>query len=192
MKLSIITSYYKSVLYTELLAQVLQPQLTDEVEWIIVDDGCHATQLDKYKAKVIHLEENSGCAGIPRNHGLDIAQGEYITFIDGDDYVMDNFVQKILDKINSTKFDYCLMSWKDIPETMTINVANGRPDWNCSVWGIVYNRNIIGDTRFNNKRIAEDYDFNKQVLKGKEEKITDVLYLYRINPNGITQTYKGE
>lgn len=191
MKLSIITSYFNGLQYIKELARYLEPQLNDNVEWIIIDDGCHEKELDNLKAKVIHLEENSGCAGIPRNYGLDVAQGEYITFIDCDDCVPDYFVKKILNKIVVNPFDYCLMSWKRMDGAFTIDVRNGRPDWNCSVWGIVYKRENIGGTRFSDKKIAEDYEFNQKCLKGKEEKITDIMYYYRINPNGLTQTYIG-
>ena len=38
MKLSIITPYYNCLEYTKKLATILEPQLTDEVEWIICDD----------------------------------------------------------------------------------------------------------------------------------------------------------
>ena len=192
MKLSIITSYYNCLEYIKQLANCLEPQLNDQVEWLICDDGCDEKELDNFNAKVIHLTQNSGCAGIPRNHCLDIAKGEYITFIDADDLVVDNFVDTILDKIENYSFDYCLMSWKHFPDFLVVDVINGRPVWNCSVWGIVYNRNIIGDTRFTNDRIAEDYIFNSKVLNGVEEKITNIMYLYRNNPNGISATYKGE
>lgn len=191
MKLSIITPYYDALRYIKALAYMLEPQLNDEVEWIIIDDGCNEKELDNIKAKVIHLPKNSGCAGIPRNYGLDVAQGEYITFIDADDFVSDHFVEKILDKIETSDFDYCLMTWKSTYQQIVVDVTNGRPEWNCSVWGIVYKKELIGDTRFNNERIAEDFTFNQQVLKGKEEKITDLMYFYTYNENGISATWKG-
>ena len=111
-KLSIITPYYKCLSKIKSLANTLTPQLSNEVEWIIIDDGCHEQELDNINAIVIHLLNNSGCAGIPRNYGLDIAKGEYITFVDADDLVSPHFIKKILEKINSSTFDYCLMSWK--------------------------------------------------------------------------------
>ena len=110
MKLSIITPYYNCLNYLQNLVKVLEPQLTNEVEWIIIDDGCHEQELDKIKATIIHLLNNSGCAGVPRNYGLDIAKGDYITFVDADDLVSKDFVSKIINKINLTTFDYCLMS----------------------------------------------------------------------------------
>ena len=191
-KLSIITSYYNCLKYIEELANILEPQLTNEVEWIIIDDGCHEKKLDNFNAIIIHLPINSGCAGIPRNYGLDIAKGEYITFIDGDDIITPDFCSQILNKINNSSFDHCLISWKKDDNNFYIDVTHGRPLWNCSVWGIVYNKNLIGKNRFNDKRIAEDYDFNAAVLKpnNKIETISDFLYTYRTNKNGICATYK--
>lgn len=188
--ISIITPYYNTLQQTKELAEKLKPQLNDNIQWIIVDDGCHEQELDNLPATVIHLEKNSGCAGIPRNYGLDAAKGKYITFIDSDDMISSKFIEKITDKINNSDFDYCFMSWKK-QGGYYIDVTNGRPEWNCSVWGVVYKKEIIGDNRFNEKRIAEDYDFNQAVLKGKEERITDCLYVYRTHENGIMATYKS-
>ena len=193
MKLSIITPYYNALMYIRELAKILNPQLTYDVQWIIIDDGCNENDLDSLgtlNTIVIHLPKNSGCAGVPRNYGLDMVQGEYITFIDADDFVADNFIETILNKIESSDFDYCLMSWKNVTNNYTIDITNGRPEWNCSVWGIVYKKDLIGDARFNNSRIAEDFTFNQQVLKGKEEKITDIMYYYRPNKNGIMNNYR--
>lgn len=192
MKLSIITPYYDCLPQIKRLANILEPQLRADVEWIIIDDGCHENELDLFDATIIHLSENSGCAGIPRNHGLELARGEYITFIDADDFVSVDFVKNILDKIETSDFDYCLMSWKSVYQQFVVDVVSGRPDWNCSVWGIVYKKDLIGDTRFSNSRIAEDYTFNQEVLKGKEEKITDVMYFYDFNENGISANWRNE
>lgn len=188
MRLSIITPYYNCLDYIKELNEKLKVQLNDSIEWIIIDDGCHESGLDNFNAKVIHLEENSGCAGIPRNIGLDLAQGEYITFIDSDDLVSYNFVDKILEKIDSEDFDYCLISWWS--DNFKIDVINGRPEWNCSVWGIVYKKELIGDIRFNNLRVGEDWAFNREVLKGKRSIISDFLYYYRSNEKGIMANAK--
>ncbi len=188
MKLSILTPYYDCYNYINVLRHELEAQLRDDVEWIIVDDGCHEERLDDFNAKVIHLENNSGCAGVPRNVALDNASGEYITFIDADDCIFDNYIEKIFECIENEEFDYCLMSWKS--DNFMIDVVNGRPEWNCSVWGIVYKRDLIGDTRFTSDRVAEDYIFNSNVLKGKCAIIPECLYFYRTNENGIMANTK--
>ena len=189
-KLSIITPYYKCLSKIKSLANTLAPQLSNEVEWIIIDDGCHEQELDNINAIVIHLLNNSGCAGIPRNHGLDIAKGEYITFVDADDLVSPNFIKKILEKINSSTFDYCLMSWKHQEDRFIVDVTQGRPEWNCSVWGILFKADNVKNIRFNDKKFAEDFDFNQQALIGKQEIIPDFLYYYGSNENGLSANWK--
>ena len=191
MKLSIITPYYNCLNYLQNLAKVLEPQLTNEVEWIIIDDGCHEQELDKIKATVIHLLSNSGCAGIPRNYGLDIAKGDYITFIDADDLVSNDFIEKIINKISTFPFDYCLMSWRKPDNSLYVDATQGRPDWNCSVWGVVYKAENLKNIRFNNKKFAEDFDFNVQALKGKQETIPEYLYYYASNENGLSSRQGG-
>ena len=189
-KLSIITPYYQCLSKIKNLANTLAPQLSNEVEWIIIDDGCHEQELDNINAIVIHLLNNSGCAGIPRNYGLDIAKGEYITFVDADDLVSPHFIKTILEKINSSTFDYCLMSWKHQENRFIVNVTQGRPEWNCSVWGILFKADNLKNIRFNDKKFAEDFDFNQQALIGKQEIIPDFLYYYGSNENGLSANWK--
>ena len=190
MQLSIITPYYNCLKKIKELAKILEPQLNSNVEWIIIDDGCYEYELDNINAIVIHLESNSGCAGIPRNHGLNVAKGEYITFVDADDLVASSFVEKIINKINSSTFDYCLMSWRHQQDRFVVDITQGRPEWNCSVWGIIFKADNLKNIRFNNKKFAEDFDFNAQALKGKKEILPEYLYYYGSNENGLSANWK--
>lgn len=184
MKLSIITPYYNTLQYIKKLAEILEPQLNNEVEWIIIDDGCEEKELNKINAKVIHLKNNSGGASIPRNIGLNIAKGEYISFIDSDDIIKHNYIQKILTKINCSNFDYCYFGWESPHFKIIIN--DEPPSWNLCVWNCIYKKELIGDQRFNpNIIIGEDYDFNIRVRKGKKEIIQDILYYYNDTPNSL-------
>lgn len=188
MRLSIITPYYKCYEYTMELAKILEPQLTEEVEWIIIDDGCNELRLDSLKAKVIHLQENSGGASKPRNIGLDIATGEYIAFIDADDTVSNDYIKEVLDMCNKS-FDYFHISFTITG--MKIIIKDNPPNWNCCVWNTVYKRELIGDKRFREDLIlAEDYNFNERVRKGKHSSIRKILYYYRNNPNSLTKRNK--
>ena len=185
-KLSIIIPYYDRFEQINKLIGVLSPQLTDEVEVIVVDD-CSPTPIliMDNRIKTIRLEENSGGASVPRNVGLDNATGQYITFIDSDDLVKPNYIEKILEKIKTTNFDYCFFSWES--KAGKIIIRNNPPSWNCCVWNCIYKREKIGDIRFDPKlKIAEDYDFNLKVRTGKKENIIDILYYYEIDtPNSL-------
>lgn len=186
MKLSIIIPYYNRQEQINKLMQRLLPQINESVEVIVVDD--HSPEpliINDERVKIIRLEENSGGASVPRNVGLDNATGEYITFIDSDDLVKPNYVQVILNKINLTRFDYCFFSWES--KANQIIIRDNPPSWNCCVWNCIYRRETIGNERFDPKlKIAEDYDFNKRVRRGKKQNILDVLYYYEIDtPNSL-------
>lgn len=192
-KISIITPYYKTPKEIKQLAEVLEPQLTDEVEWIIIDDGCNEHSLDNIKARVFHLEQNSGGASRPRNVGLDNATGNYILFIDSDDLVVSDYIETILNKIKSSNFDYCYFSWKYNKIGNIILIEDEPPEWNHSIWNCIYTKEIIGDSRFDEtKVIAEDYYFNKLVRKGKKEIIDKVLYLYNTGRPGNLSSLMNE
>lgn len=182
MRLSIITPYYKTLEYTLKLAEVLEPQLTEGIEWIIIDDGCNEKKLDKLNATVIHLKENSGTASKPRNVGLDVAKGEYIAFIDSDDIVINNYIEKILSKTRKQP-DIIYLSWKS--KVHDIKIITRPSKWNCAVWCRVYKRELIGETRFDEKlRKAEDWVFNQQVKPKTSLVIKEQIYIYNNGRKG--------
>lgn len=186
MRLSIITPYYKTLEYTLKLAEVLEPQLTEEIEWIIVDDGCNEKELDKLKAKVIHLPTNSGGASKPRNVALNIAKGDYIAFIDSDDMIRHDYIEKVL---NSLKTDIIYISWKS--RVHNIVITDIPPKWNCAVWCRVYKRKIIGRTRFREDlKTAEDWVFNQEIKPKTSCCIRNQIYTYNIREGSLIRSVK--
>lgn len=181
MKLSIIIPYHNTYELTKKLLSVLVPQLTEETEVIIIND-CDDIDFNSSDMRTIFIESN-GTASKPRNIGIDNTKGQYITFIDSDDLISEDYIAKILNKINTSEFDYCFFSWKynGIRKDEVI-INDNPPIWNCSVWNCIYKRDAIGNERFNEEmKVAEDYDFNLRVRKGKKENITDILYFYNDN-----------
>lgn len=182
MKLSIITPYYNTLEYTKRLAEVLEPQLNEDIEWIIVDDGTNEKELDKLKARVIHLEENSGGASKPRNIGIDNAKGKYIGFIDSDDMVTEDYTKEILKRIKQNK-DIVYLSWYGYGREHIITVKPLK--WNCAVWCRVYKKELIGNIRFDeNVRIAEDYIFNSMINPKSSCCVKKIIYQYNNGRKG--------
>lgn len=182
MLLSIIIPYYKTLDHTKELLKVLEPQLDEDVELIIVDDGCNEKELDKYNAKVIHLPNNSGNASKPRNIGLDNATGKYIAFIDSDDMVSEHYIKTIKHYIEKDT-DIIYLSWQC--SKMNIYITEKPPKWNCSVWCRVYKREIIGNVRFDtNLKIAEDWKFNQEIQPKTSVAIKEFLYTYNMGRQG--------
>lgn len=184
MKLSIIIPTYNTNLYLIKLLQKLQEQMIDGVEVIVVDDYSDNPLKLEFPnwCKFIQLEQNSGGASRPRNIGLDLAAGEYITFIDSDDMITDNYISKILKAIEK-KPDIIFLSWKS--KVQQVIMMTQPPKWNCSVWCRVYKREIIGNTRFDEDlRIAEDWKFNQEIKFKTKICIRDIVYLYNNERKG--------
>ena len=105
-KVSVIVPVYNPGPYIEdcidsLLRQSLPP---DEYEVIFVDDGStdetparlDALAAEHHGVRVIH-QENSGWSGKPRNVGIDAAEGEFVMFLDNDDYLGDEALERMYD-----------------------------------------------------------------------------------------------
>ena len=138
-KLSIVIPYYKTYELTDKLLETLVPQLTEETEVILIDDGCHETRLDKYKDKIYieHLKENIGGASAS-NIGIKKAKGEYIGFIDSDDMIDKHYIEELIRAIDEQGKDAIFMDWQDM--------ANGRiihHPYNYASWKAIYKREIV-------------------------------------------------
>lgn len=187
-KLSIIIPCYNAEPYIHELLDIINMQLTDEVEVLIIDDGSSIPFRTDYAwAKVIR-KPNGGCA-TARNMGLDNAVGEYVAFIDADDMIPISFVNKVLEKA-AGGYDVIDFSWRSLSKegTQHNHRLRGDDDWlsNPSVCTRAFKRSFIGDTRFNElKDSTEDEDFSRKlgyIYKDpviKHGTITDYLYFYR-------------
>ena len=114
-KISFIIPVYNVEKYLNECVNSILAQLTDDCEIILVDDGSpddSGTICDRYaeknsKVKVVH-QKNGGLAAA-RNTGLDHAQGEYVAFVDSDDYLDGHCIDEILSWISSGGADICFM-----------------------------------------------------------------------------------
>ena len=115
MKLSFILPIYNVEAYLPHCVNSILNQMNDTCEIILVDDGSpdHSGQIcDDYAARdprirVIHKENGGPSAA--RNTGLQVAKGEYICFVDSDDYIEKNTVEKLLDWIDREHLDLCFL-----------------------------------------------------------------------------------
>ena len=190
-RLTIIIPYYNTGKYTNELLKVLDKQIRDDIEVILIDDGSREPFTAGYDWLRIIRQKNGG-ASAARNTGIDNATGEYIAFIDSDDLIPEYYVQKIIDKIDAENFDYCYLSWKTIglgwQQNVKLNhVSDVFPPFNLCVWNRIYKRSMIGDVRFNKKKlIAEDAQFIREVKEEGRKKafISDYMYYYRSDTPG--------
>lgn len=198
-KLTVIIPAYNSEPYLSELLDCLAPQVNDKVEVIVVDDGSCPKLKSNYEWVNFYYQSNKGVSEA-RNTGISKSHGEYISFIDSDDLVSDNYIKLILDEIEKTAFDYCYMSWKTFSDggqtVVEIKTIDDKfPATNQCVWNRVYKKSFIGNVRFNpNKSIGEDAEFIKKIdeSKGKKAFISEFMYFYRTNtPDSLTKRFQN-
>jgi len=131
--LSIIIPHYNVMPYIDSLYRTLFPQITEDVELILVEDCSTDTtrkKIQQYEREnknphitFIYLEKNIGLSAA-RNRGLFSARGEYTWFIDSDDMISSDAVSRLLSIIHSAKpagivFDFFKFSGNENGQTFT-------------------------------------------------------------------------
>lgn len=174
-KLSITIAYYNTYELTVKLLEKLIPQLTDEVEVFLVDDGCNETRLDVYEDKIniIHLKENGGGAHAD-NVGLKKSKGKYLTVIDSDDLITDDYINTLLLAINEHGEDVIVFDWQDLTTGEVVHKPN-----NYAPWKAIYKKEII--PLFHDGWIySYDVPFQEELTKKNPSYayLDKVLYLY--------------
>ena len=114
MRLSIIIPAYNAEPYLGELVACLSRQMVEGVEVIIVDDGskencamlCDEISKTDSRIKVIHKE--NGGLGFARNSGVEAATGEYIGFVDSDDYIEREMYETLYNAAKENNADLCL------------------------------------------------------------------------------------
>lgn len=186
-KLSITIPYYKTYDLTVKLLNKLIPQLTDEVEVFLTDDGCNEKRLDVYKDKINikHCKENKGGA-FATNEGIRQATGKYIALIDSDDMISDDYIDTLLSVIDNHDEDVLFFDWQD----MNTGEIMRRPN-NYAPWKAIYKKEIMPLFR-EGWIYSYDVPFQEDLSKTNYTRyyIDKVLYYYNSNRPGNLTTEK--
>ena len=210
---SIIVPVYNVDKYLNRCVKNLVEQTYEKIEIILVDDGspdnsgalCDEWAKKDGRIRVIH-KENGGLSDA-RNTGTDIAQGEYIFYIDSDDYINIKTIDYLYNLIRDYNADvvhcgYIRTSedFVDYPEEENITVFHNGKDacvglftrWSfmTTAWGALIKKELAKAYKFPFGRIQEDesvtykyyYYANCVVVSTRQ------MYAYYQNPNGIIST----
>lgn len=206
--ISIIVPIYNVEKYLERCIITLVNQSYKNIEIILVCDGspdksgeiCDKWSKKDNRIKVIH-KENGGLSDA-RNKGLDIAKGNYICFVDSDDYVHKDYV-KVLYELNlkyNADISVCGNYNVKGNEDYTVKLPKGndfvssaedflykKKHFYCVAWGKLYKRKIFNNIRYPKGKIHEDVAVVHRILyEAKNIAVTDLkLYYYFVNENSI-------
>ena len=198
MKVSLIIPIHNLEKYIVKCLQSIIRQRYDKFQYeiIAVLDSCTdcseaivMTALEDCDIAHTILHTNYRSAGLARNAGLEIAQGKYIYFVDGDDYLIDLLaLKRMTEAVESGDYNAVYMNKFESDQKAFDDDA---------IWRYFYKRDIIGETRFTDARINEDWEFTRTIKLKREYKETKIynvaLYHYTFPRAGsLTEQYRSE
>ncbi|MBE6730277.1 MAG: glycosyltransferase family 2 protein [Ruminococcaceae bacterium] len=205
MKISIIIPVYNKSKYLRTVLQEIKEQSFADFECLLIDDGskdgsgeiCDEFSLIDTRFKVFHIP--NGGVSHARNLGLDNAKGEYITFIDADDEINNDYLLNLYDCATNNKADLVISSLKKVRddgrEEVLVIPYNGLydrsmllPDFakiqkDTGIYGFcvakLIKKDVIGKVRFDeNIKLAEDLNFYLEIYHKVDKIYFDDKYLY--------------
>lgn len=209
-RISVIVPVYKVEAYLDQCVRSITEQTYKNLEIILVDDGspdncpdmCDAWAAQDSRIKVIH-KENGGLSDA-RNAGLAIATGDYIGFVDSDDYIDPAMYQQLLERLTETCSDIAAcgveMVWEDgktamltcpgevILDNHEAMEAIIRESWlKQPVWYKLYRRGTVAGIAFEKGKCHEDVFWSYQpIARAKRVCVFDTpLYHYRQRAGSI-------
>ena len=223
-KVSIVVPVYNVEKYLRRCVDSLINQSYLNLEILLVDDGstdsslsiCKEYELKDSRIRVFH-KENEGL-GLTRNYGIDQTSGEYITFVDSDDYLTLDAIEAMLKIATATDADVVIAScfYKNkkqniaLPERlyngceikeilmvhMMGNKGNQLDALSYTAWGKLYKKELFTKNNLvfpsERKFIWEDLAFsvNAYPLSKKIYVLHKSVYYYCFNEGSLTHTYK--
>ena len=193
MKLSIIVPVYNVKDFLSACLNSLVNQTLDDYEIILIDDGStdgSAEIISEYKNKypelIQALRVENGGQGRARNFGIEMARGEYLGFIDSDDWIAENMYEKMYNKAKAENADIVICDFLE-------KFSDGRENYLCaalqeqllasagSACNKIFRSSIIENVRFPHGLWYEDFYFSAiMLLKSRRTVfISEALYFYR-------------
>lgn len=214
--ISVVVPIYNTGNYLVRCIDSVLQQTYSDIELILVDDGstdnsgeiCDAYQKKDRRIKVIH-KKNGGLSEA-RNEGITCAKGEYIAFVDSDDYIAPNMLKILYDNLIEKNADISICNFWWIDEKEKMLETNGEDEKECFVdkdilkllynndfeynfsivvaWNKLYKRSLFKEIRYPIGKLHED-EFIIHKLLYQCKKIvysTCKLYYYMKHDEGIT------
>ena len=184
MKVSVIVPVYNVEPYLDKCLNTLVNQTLKKIEIIIVNDGSKDNSekiiekyLKKYPEKIKYIKKANGGLSSARNEGLKYASGEYIGFVDSDDYVSLNTFNLMYKKAKEKNFDLVVCNLNYVYESKTKMISAGLDKdlenedevkknivfLYPAVWNKLYKKEILDSLKFKEGIWYEDVEFNFRV-----------------------------
>lgn len=196
MKVSIIIPVYNAEKYIDKCFKEILNQTYQDFEIIAINDGSTDSSskiLKKYESKykfITVINQNNTGQAIARNKAIDIANGEYLTFIDIDDFIDTHFLEELTNAINTNKADMAYCDYYEYygPSKLVLYQNNMGPILaNYAPWGKIYKTDFFKKykLRFLEGKLFEDIPITP-VLAGLGKAVYVPLPLYYYNKSNVS------
>jgi len=203
-KLTIIIPVYRVETTLDHCVESVLRQAVTDMEVILVDDGspdscpqkCDQWADRDNRIQVIH-KENGGLSDA-RNAGIDIAQGDYLTFVDSDDWLEENTLAPLLDMMGDADLlEYSIHQRLTLPDCTYTDMNDywlrGQAYLHTYACNKIYRRSLFDNVRFPRGKVFEDAWTLPLLLRQCHKVMTTSrgFYHYQWNPDGITAKADG-
>ncbi len=211
--LSVIIPVYNVEKYLKRCLNSVLSQLSEDMEIIIIDDGSTDNSgkiceqyTKKYGSVINVIHQKNGGLSSARNTGIENARGEYLYFLDSDDYISSKFIQTVYGYLLPRKYDILEFDsfWQTKEGVITLKMNNTVHEYSglelidkliqnevgCQIWRRIYKSSLFEGIRFPVGRNYEDISVYYQLLiRSKVNLVIDSqLHIYNLlNVNSITQ-----
>ena len=164
-------------------------QLYSSLEIILVDDGSKDNSgriCDEYGEqddRIIVIHQGNKGVSLARNRGLDIAKGEYVGFVDSDDYIDPDYFKILLDNMGKSKTDICFSALEEVPNIAPSTLISNKNDLVSLIIGQKFGNNAGPYNKLFKNSIIGSLRFDKDIFVG-EDTLFDVEYAKKCR-NGV-------
>ena len=181
MRFSIIIPAHNAEKYFSNALESITEQSFTDYELIVVCDSCTDNTAEMAReAGAIVEEVEFHNDGLSRSRGLDLAQGEWVLFMDDDDWWLHEFVLEQINSKLSDDIDILAFSFIFSGVKYATPLGNGGNLWP-AVWNKCWRRSFIGDTRFPNVHAISDSYFHGDMMRKGGRVVTCDMPLYFYN-----------
>lgn len=177
-----------------------------EREIIVVDDGSRVSPMNglmQYGDELIYIRQKNGGLSMARNKGIEMAQGQFLQFIDADDHLIQTPYEHCLDmirlndEIDMVMFDFTSTGTTETDyndtEVMTGSAYMLKHNIHGSACGYLFKRTTLSELRFTPGIWHEDEEFTPQLLiRAEHVCATDAKAYYYYKHKGTITTHDDE
>ena len=206
MKLSVIVPVYKAEKFLGDCVDSILAQTMQDWELILINDGSPDNSeavmreyAGKYPQKIRTISIDNGGQGRARNFGIELAKGEYLSFIDSDDYLAENAFELMMNAAEENGADIvvCDMEkrWDGGRREYVKAALQEHPLASAgSSSNKIFRRSLVGDIRFPVGLWYEDFEFSaKLLMRSKKTVFVDQpLYIYRCGQESTMNNNNSE